>query len=57
MPTQPKQRSIRFDDVLQQRLEQLARDEGRTFSAQVVWLARQALASRSLSQRQPAEAA
>jgi predicted transcriptional regulator len=46
-----KQRSVRFDDALQERLEQMAEAENRTFSAQVVWLVRQALAQRSFSQQ------
>jgi predicted transcriptional regulator len=54
MTTTPKQRSIRFDDALQERLEQMATEENRTFSAQVVWLVRQALAQQAFTQKQPA---
>jgi predicted transcriptional regulator len=50
-----KQRSVRFDDALQERLEQMAQAENRTFSAQVVWLVRQALAQRSFAPAQQHE--
>jgi predicted transcriptional regulator len=47
-----KQRSVRFDDALRDRLEQMAEAENRTFSAQVVWLVRQALAQRAFTHSQ-----
>jgi predicted transcriptional regulator len=46
-----KQRSIRFRSDLEQKLEQLAVEDGRSFSQQVQWLLRQALAQRSFAQQ------
>jgi len=47
-----KQRSIRFSDELAERIENMAEQEGRTFSAQVMWLLRGALAQRTFAQPQ-----
>ncbi|TYL83616.1 hypothetical protein [Bradyrhizobium cytisi] len=44
-----KQRSVRFAGDLEQQLEQMAELEGRTFSGQVTWLLRQALAARAFT--------
>jgi hypothetical protein len=58
-----KQRCIRFEDELRAKVEDLAEQEGRTFSAQVVWMLRSAMAQRAFSRpsdhqhQQPAVAA
>lgn len=49
--TKGKQRSIRFGGDLEQRLEEMAEREGRTFSGQVNWIIRQALAQRAFAQQ------
>ena len=46
-----RQRCIRFGGDLEERLAALAEEEGRTFSAQVNWMIRQALASRTFSKQ------
>lgn len=56
MTTPAKQKCIRFDDALEERLVQMAAEENRTFSGQVIYLVRQALAQRAHS-RQPSAAA
>jgi predicted DNA-binding protein len=44
-----KQASIRIPDEMRTTVEHLAEQEGRTFSGQVTWLLRQALAARAFS--------
>jgi predicted DNA-binding protein len=50
-----KQASVRIPDEMRAKLEQLAEQEGRTFSGQVTWLLRQALAARAFSKQQPSQ--
>ncbi len=47
-----KQKSIRFSDDVREKVEQLAVEEGRTFSSQVNWLLRTVLAQRAFSKQQ-----
>jgi hypothetical protein len=49
-----KQKSIRFSDDVREKVEQLAVEEGRTFSSQVNWLLRTVLAQRAFS-KQPSQ--
>lgn len=49
-----KQKSIRFSDDVRRQVEQLAVEEGRTFSSQVNWLLRTVLAQRAFS-KQPSQ--
>jgi hypothetical protein len=49
-----KQSSIRLSDDVRAKVEQLAVEEGRTFSSQVNWLLRTVLAQRAFS-KQPTE--
>jgi predicted DNA-binding protein len=50
-----KQASIRIPDEMRTTVEHLAEQEGRTFSGQVTWLLRQALAARAFSKPQPSQ--
>ena len=49
-----RQRSVRFDDALQELLEEMAKAEDRTFSAQVAWLVRQGLKASVAQHQRPA---
>jgi hypothetical protein len=46
-----KQSSIRLSDDVRAKVEQMAADEGRTFSSQVNWLLRTVLAQRAFSKQ------
>jgi predicted DNA-binding protein len=46
-----KQKSIRFSDEVREKVEQLAVEEGRTFSGQVNWLLRTMLAQRAFAKK------